>query len=179
MRHLAWLTVLFAALVLVSGCGLLPKEEQPPFTAVELDRLLMDNPVIRDAMQLAASNCRHLSRAQGMRVVLAARDDKVRDLGWDLDRYNYVLDQCRLILERRQYRLRITRFQAELGTARQDGRDELLQKLADHKQRLRAMEELIATRLSVSEQVLIDERMDALLADLADDTPIIQPYTPQ
>jgi len=173
-RHVCVL-IFIAALFLVSGCGLIFGEEQPPFTAAEIDKYIIDLPqVIKvDIKTRASLGIGPLKEID--RIVKQAKQRKIRELGWDLKRYYYVSKRAIKVVTADNIKSSIVHYEREVRRAPDKAYARRAQRSLKHVQELfKSKQNEIVETIPVSERVFLHERLSKLHKSMKYMTPTFQ-----
>ena len=161
MHRIITLT-LITALFMLTGCGIFA-EDQPPFTAAELDRLLSHLDIIFETGQAAEQSYNGMNLKEQDEIVLAAKNDMIQKLGWDLHRFYYIKKNCNDMVSLHFRRLGIERIEREIRKAPTQEKRQNATKLLEHrKKELATLMAKIDQSMTMAERVLIDERLPVL-----------------
>lgn len=89
MKRYILIIPLLAALFLTLGCG----GSQPPLSAEEADKFVADTPVITKAVKQAMLTLGVTDMRDAEKELTTIRQAKIVELGWDLDRHEYVSER--------------------------------------------------------------------------------------
>ena len=155
MRICSRLILFIVFCTMAMGCVDADPTPQLPFTLKELDRFARDNPLVEKAGRDAWINAHYDNQNIGKAIVRAKRE-KVRSLGWEPERFQYIHDQCALVLSLENIKTSISVHKKRMNDPHlYMGKEQAEQDYHDARLTMKQLTEEVAQQVSEFEQLLI------------------------